>query len=1854
MKRNKLLLISVLACVAITVAMLVLTRSKKSEVHFAHDAAFDPYISAYTAGEIHRTSGVQVRFARNMVPFDAVGKALPENPFHFEPKISGTVQWKNPRTLEFVPEKALPSGKSFLAALEMKHIDDSIPGVPSSFPFEFKTIPQGVKVEILGAQTIDMKKFAWQRLQGEVQTRDFEPDENIEKIFSARLKSKKLPISWRHSPEERLHTFTIDSIPKGMKSGELLLAWDGDKLDLPISGKEIIPIAELGVFRHVKTRVVSRPQTHIVLEFSEPLATNQNLQGLVRLNGSNVKYSIDGNQVKLYPSAQTSGMVNVEVFKGIMNLTGERLDEGFSLPLAIESPKPEVKLIGQGVIIPKSETLPFIFETIGLNAVDVSVVKIFENNIPQFLQVNQLDDDYEMFRVGKEVVKKKILLDAGSVEPNAWVKHSLDLSSLVDPDPGAIYEISLGFRPSYTLYPCDTSENELKDWDMLKRRSDYGDAMEDEEESNEDGYWYSYSWDQRDNPCNAAYYANDRIVRRSVLSSDLGLIFKKGPESALCIVTNIKTTQPVEGVELEIYDFQNQLITRTVTGKDGQAKPQIARKPYLLIAKQGKQRGYLRIDDGSSLSVSRFDVDGLTPHKGLKGFIYGERGVWRPGDEMYLTFMLEDKDKTLPAGHPVQFELIDPLGKVVVTQTKKEGVNNFYSFQPQLSEDAPTGNYMAKVKVGGANFQKYLKVETILPNRLKINLSAGGKELSSVSQGQSLDLNAAWLHGAVAQQLNAEVLVSLYKTETSFKNYRDFVFDDPVRYFESEEITLFEGQLDANGKAQVPLYLNTNTRAPGMLKANFRTRVFEPGGGFSTDMLSAAYSPYEYYAGIRKPSLDKWEPILDISKTHPIEILTLNEAGSPVSRKDLDLKLYKLDWRWWWDNSYNDISNYEGTMYTDPVQSAKLSTVNGKATWNLKVNEGDWGRYLLRVADEAGHITGMIVYVDYLGWYSRSKQGKNEGAKMLNFTADKEKYKVGENVTLNIPTGYEGRALVSIESGSKVLETHWIDAKKGMTSFSFKTTTAMVPNIYAYVTLLQPHAQTKNDLPIRMYGVLGMEVEDPGTILTPTIAMKETLAPNEKFEVKVGEASGKQMTYTLAVVDEGLLSLTRFKTPSPHEAFYRREALRVKTWDIYDMVVGAYGGEIKSLLSIGGDGEGLSPDGAKQNRFKPVVMYLGPFTLPAGQTQTHTLEMPNYVGEIRTMVVAGNSNAYGFAEKATPVKKPLMVLGTLPRVLGPGETLRLPVTVFAMEDRIKNAQVNVTVSGLLELEGSASQSLTFATTGDKVAGFNLKVKPQTGMGKVTIVATSGNDVARYETEIEVRNPNLPVTNVASTVLQAGKNWEQSFQGPGMEGTNSGYMEVSSIPSMNLSARLPYLIQYPYGCIEQTVSSAFPQVHLISLMDLNDKQKKDIENNVKAAVKRLSNFQKADGSFTYWPGNGDYSEWGTNYAGHFLLEARVAGYSIPDGMLDKWAAFQKKAAGDWRNNAFTPALKQAAQLTQGYRLYLLALANQAEMGAMNRMRQEKDLYVAAKAHLASAYYQAGQQKAGQNLMENLPTTIPDYTELSYTYGSAERDRAIILESLSLMNDRKRAEPLVQAISSKLSADTWMSTQSIAYGLISIAKYVGKGTKSNWQFSYRIDGGAWQKVSTSSSVWQMNLANAGSGKVEFKNESSQVLYPRLVTRGVPAQGDNTSASRGLKMDVKFTDLQGVNLDVSKVAQGKEFYAIVQLTNTGTRGTYREMALSQVFPSGWEIYNGRLYDVSDSTTQISVPTYRDIRDDRVYTFYDIKPGETKTFKVRLSASYIGRYYLPSTTSEAMYDNTINARVPGRWVEVIPQTQG
>ncbi|MFK8037076.1 MAG: alpha-2-macroglobulin [Crocinitomicaceae bacterium] len=1831
--------------VCFTILLIVFGCGKGESEQIIVDPGFSNYVNAFTSGVMSNSDNIKVVLIQPVENANP-GEPLTENVFSFHPKIEGQAYWLDQQTIEFRPSQKLSSGQHYKATFHL----GKLLSVEESFDemvFGFMIIHQNLSVDFQGIKPTDLNDFSKQEIFGSVRTSDVVVPADLEACFKAEQSGQALNITWTHKAGSKTHDYTITNVVRGSKEKYIDLSWNGSSIGVDINDKKSIRMPPLDEFSVIQATTIREPGLHFSIQFSDPIDPSQDLTGLVYLaSGQELRLTIVQNEVKAYPVGKLDSEETIIVNQNINNINGKKLLASFEKVVQFNLEKPALELIGEGVIMPSNGELDFPFKAINLKAANIRVIQIYENNITQFFQDNQHNGSSNITRVGRMVYDGTIdLVSAEPIDYGVWNNFKVDLNRFIDAEPGAIYRVMMSFERYQSLYPCGDSTGVAS---PMKRRPVNFDSN--------DYYFNANNWfegwsdyKERENPCSDSYYKYyERQVSRNILASNFGIIAKEGADNEFDVtITDLRSTDQLSGVTVEAYNFQNQLVATNTTNGDGMVRFKAHQKPYLLMAKKGTQRGYLRVDNSSALSLSLYEVGGSEIKQGIKGYIYGERGVWRPGDSLFMSFILEDKLKTMPETHPVVMELYDPMGKLFDKKVSAKGVKGMYSFKFKTTEKSPTGSWRVKTIVGNSEFEQVVKIETIKPNRIKIDL-----DLPSVISGDqsiSTNLSAKWLYGSPASQLKTRVELDVTNMKTAFKGYENYQFDDRSNQFNMNDPVISEGTTSGDGEVKINFKWRKPSNAPGMLKMKFKTKVFEKGGDFSEDFLSTKYSPYESYVGVKLPGGGNWRNALSTEDSHGVSLVALDENGKPVNRK-VKIELYKVSYNWWWEgDGADELTRYINRKSDDLIKSDYFNISNGKGIYNLKFPKRGWGKYMLRIIDPiSGHSTMEEFYGDYSGWYS-DMDGNTEAASMLNLELDKEEYNVGETAEITVPSGGIGKLYVTVEKGDHVIDQFWVNAKEGSTKFKVPTGKEMTPNVYVNVVLIQPHAQDKNSLPIRMYGVAPIYVSDPQTHLNPIVNAPKTVQPETNFKVKVKEKNGKKMAYTLAVVDEGLLSLTRFKTPDAWSTFYKKEALGVRSWDMYRYVMSAQTGKMTALLAVGGDEGLVYKADATANRFKSVIKYIGPFYLDAGDEQSHDIRIPNYIGAVRVMVVGAYEGAYGSTEQEVQVKKPLMVQTTLPRVLGPSEKVTIPVNVISMSSRIKNVRVKVSTNNLLIAKESKERTVTFKKTGDQTIYFDFDVARKLGVATFKVEVSSGKEKAYEEIEILVRPSNPIVEASEFSMVNGNSSWQYDYKSFGISGTNTAKLQISQIPDLNLEKQIGYLIRYPHGCIEQTTSAVFPQLYLESFVNLTKSEKENIDENILAALTKYRSFQNSKGGFSYWPdGNSAANEWGTNYAGHFMIEAKNKGYDLPSGMLKSWIKFQKGAASQWSRNTYFDWGRYQGDLSQAYRLYTLALAESPNIGAMNRLKNDSKLSNAAAWRLAAAYAIIGREKAAAELA-NRDYTVNSYRDMGYSYGSDLRDRAMILETMIYLKDNNRAGELVLDIAKELNVG-WHSTQTRSYALLAIGKSIGSASGSKTLNCTVTINGKTEQLNSALPMYQLELVNKQlkSGAVSVKNNNDRPLFVSFTQAGIPTENKIVTAEKDLEMTVNYKNLKGQSIDVSRLQQGQDFKAIVTVSHPGIRKAYQEIALNQIFPSGWQIINTRLNDDFQGNGQID---YQDFRDDRVYSYFSLNSKETVTIEVQLNATFLGRFYQPAVFCAPMYDERISSIKAGGWVEVVKE---
>lgn len=1817
-------------------------------------ASFSSYIFQYSGGLQSRKTPITVKLA---VPVESksLSDKVNDRLFKIEPSLKGSVKWLDNFTVQFLPASGiLDFGKVFKVDFRLSELFPNTKGL-GDFSFNQYTYPADWALNL---SNIWVDEASSNMLEYEfiLELSDVIDIKDMERLISVTLNNKQLPFTLKPL-ENNNYLLTIPNVEKKSFKADLKINLDGESVGIKnLTITEQVP-AILDSYL-MNYRALNNNERGFVLSFSKPLADNNYFNNLYlkRKDDTTLKFVTKHvkNQIYVYLKSDhndsfASDSIDFELFENIYSSDNIRISNPgvYSINLKpLEGTTPSVKFISDGLILPDSKNRVLKFKANMLKAVDLQIVKIYAENMKRFLQANSSESPEKLKQVGRLVFKQTISLEELATKPlNTQQEFALDLNNLFEQEPGSMYYLALSFKPSYTLIKkfYDAEEDlriksmsnlteETKEWDspsytssLLPLSIPYS--------------WRTYSWDQRDNPNDSTFYMDENNVssRKFAYASKLGLTIKENTDNTLWITANdIITTKPLSKVQLTAYNYQLIKIGEGVSDNNGFARIDCREGvPFIVSGQLDKDITYIKLIQGGQLATSRFDVSGTSTINGLKGFIYGERGVWRPGDTIHVSFVVEDLERRLPKDHPAIFELYNPRGQFYTKQVANAVGNGMYYFKVATKHDDPTGTWDGYVKLGGSTFYKSFSIETIKPNRLKINLDLDSSLLQCNNINNSLTLSSNWLTGASAAYLDTDIELSLTTLSNPFPKFKDYLFRNTYSTFNPDKITILEGTLDSNGKIKHTFKLPEYNNAPGMLIGTLFARVYEPGGERSIHTKDVEVSPFKSYVGLNVINNDKNAWSFETDVKHTIDIVNLTPQGKTIANGQIEYKIYKLSWYWWYDRTDNGLSFLDSQSVKIVDEGQVNTNKDGAARVNFQIDYPSYGYYIIAVKDRnSRHAVYKQIYVDWPYWRGSSNKSSGKGLNTFNFVVDKESYEVGDEIVATLPPLKNGRALISIENGKEVVKREWVDTKEDApTLVKFKATKEFIPNIYMFVSLFQPHEQTINDSPIRLYGITPIMVTDKSTILTPVISVPGVIEPQKEFTVSVSEKEGKEMTYTLAVVDDGLLDLTSFKTPNAYKSFFAKEALGISTWDMFDDVIGAKNSIFDKIYRIGGD-ENLAADDAKANRFKPVVHFEGPFVLKKGKSASHKITLPMYVGSVRTMVVAAGDGAYGSADANSFVRSPLMLLSSLPRVLSIGEDVWVPVNVFALEDAIKNVQLKVETSPNITIDGNKTVTLSFPQKGDKLQYFHFKIGNGIGIEKVKFTASGANFTASEEIEIDVRNPNPPIINTQTKVLPKGESVVLPYSFDFKNANQQLSLVVSTIPSFDLVKRLDFLNGYYHGCTEQITSRALPLLYLGYIQELTKGEKTKLDTFVNQTIHELYARQTAEGGFVYWPGSSYNSEWATQYAGMFLLRAKEMGYDVNDKVLKKFVSYLESVG---RSQS---ALNNESNYLQAYNLYVLALANKANLSAMNRLADRKDLSAESMWILASAYALAGKDKVAKELIYKAKTA--SNSGYYYYYGSSLRDKAFKLLTLSVLNNKEEAFVELKDMVELMNKQAYYQTQSTAYSLMAIGEFAKKIKLGIINYNMTLNGGKSQQISTSktSNTTEIKFTDL-KGNVKVENVSEGDFYVELTERKSVIKDLFGAQDRGLEVAVSYLDKDRKRIELSTLKPGTDFIAHVIVKNTN--GHYlQNVALTHIIPTNCEIYGTSQYFViaKNGDSAGGSLSYQDIRDDRVLSYFNLEKGEAAVIDVNLQAVFSGNFIVPAVSAEVMYSPEINGR--------------
>ncbi len=1819
---------------------------------------YSGYVADYSVPPISRCGEIYVRldFAPDTSLIERINW---KEVFTVSPGIEGEVFYDPYSRKIYMQSHGIQYKKKYHVKLDLSALR-TVPEHLKFFEFDLEAKSQ---VWSFHASHPEVKSMEEVNYIGKVSYVDCEPDRSvIENGFKAWQGDRELPVVWSHSvTDSHLSEFRIEGIKRTGKEEKIRVELNMEPLGEEEKATHEVIIPAKTDFKFLEAKIESND--YVQLFFSDPLLPEQNLEGLITLSkGSILRSVIQDNRIDLFLDNSLVDHCKLGISAEIQNLDKSPLKEKISKTLYFTPPKPDVKFAESGHILPPEDGWKVPVKLVSAYGFRLRILKVYEQNAHYFFQTNtrSLAEQTGLERYGKIVLDT--IYNTGKENVFDERSYLIDLGAEVKREPRALYKLFLTIPSEYSAYPCDEKVIQgAKDMlDYLNFNGPGSRVVYDDFDYDEYYYYYEPTfYDEHidvkfSNPCEE-YFFSQIHDQRMLICSDVGLVVKYEPEKQryFSYVSSISTSDPIQGSTVELYNYQGIKLVSGKTGSDGIVNLQTDNLPFLakVIAPDG-QGMYLHLMEEKALSLSTFQVDGKDWQNKAKIHFYGERDVWRPGDSCYVSCIYFDEHKKLPAKLPLNLKLRDPRGRIMKEWTVSDHKMGLFDLRFSTGLNDPTGIWNLELIMGNQKYRHPVRIETVRPNRLKFDVVFAKEKMLLTTDPMDAALSLKWMHGLEAADLKTEVNMQQTSIPNPFGSaFNGYVFDDLTKNYLSDVGLISEEVTNKNGQTKFEIPIEPSEVYPSVMQFNFRLKGFEKGGSFSTDVKTIRYSPYTKYIGVKWPGFSTGDDMIMMEKGKNIQLVCVDASGNKTDGV-VTMRTYKIERSWWYDFGSNDL-DYSAikNQNKELVKERKINVKKEGTT--IAIDEGIFA-FVEFTLGETGHSTGRPVYVFDYNYYNNASDV--DQVEVLNFQLEKQEFTVDETLSFDLPAAAKGKFLITVEKGGSIVHQESIPSGANPSRVSIKLRPEMAPTAYVHVHYIAAYKEHKSHRPLRLYGVQPIKVFAPETVLSPILDIAQELRADQNFNLTVKEKNGKKMAYTIAIVDEGLLDITQFKTPQPWDFFFAKEALNIKTWDMYRDIFHRFFGEYTSLLAVGGDESILISPQAKAQRFKPAVRYLGPFVLEAGKTATHTVQINDYVGSVRTMVIATSGQAFGSTQKTSKVVKPLMLYATLPRVLSPGETLKLPVTVFAMKDNIKQVTVEAKCLNADVFNNGSVQNLTFSRIGEKDIYFDMETPVKTDVLRFEITARSGNEFAKEEIEIDLRNASPPVTTEESYVVGAAKSTTISYKPFGMAGTRTAYLMLSSGIDVAFEPLVEKLIRYPHGCLEQTVSSVFPQIYLHKMGLLTETQAMEFRQNLKALIQKLRQMQTSSGGFVYWPGYNSPNYWGTSYAVHFMSEAKKLGYDVPENMIKSALNYQFDAASKWTYPVSGNSYYYGNQdLDQAYRLYGLAQAGKPNFGAMNKLRLYPKLSNTARWLLASALLKVGEKDAADQLIKGVNYVVKDYREFGNTFGSQIRDQAIILNILlakgDLINGKKIADDLSKHFKGKKF--NYLNTQEISFSLMGFAQYIEKTGSAGAGIPLEVSSNGKSlfndDLSNKPQRIKLDAKEATEHQLVVKNKGKGQVFASVVLHGTPLRDETPAGANDLEMSVVYKDITGVTKDFKKLIQGQEYSITVTLKHPGMRDDYENMALTVMVPAGCEIINTRLYNIgAGNSGQFD---YQDIRDDRIYTYFSLKKAETKSFKFLVNASFQGKYWMPSVYAEAMYDGRVNAKSAGFWMTIDPK---
>ena len=1756
-------------------------------------------ITSFTPqGNVNRLTTFTIEFSKDIAPAEVQNKWVTDEYVTFEPKIEGKFKWTDSKTLLFSPDYPLQPIQSYTAKITDKVLFDK--KYSSDFgTYKFQTPDfDATKADFFWTQIPNQSYkisvqsnlyFNYAVEPNDIRNylevyKDNEPVVDF-KIISD-TPSDVIAVNFGEISQTEKEQNLKVVIKKGLQSvlGKKPLQVERSFVQkLPPITKLAITSVSSGFNGTTGWINVSTTQT----------VDEKKLADFVSLTPKrDLKFFSNENQFRIETDLSGLNTAELLIKKGLPGLYGGELEFDYSQTVSFVEINPSINFADKsGMYLMLTGNKNLEVNAVNLNSVEIEVSQIFKNNLLHFLNrtgYRDYDNSYYYWRNsyyagtdGKTIYTEKIDLK----DKKNWLqKFTVNVNKALNQRYKGIY--------------------------LLSVRSD-------------DDRWINDS----------KFFA----------ISDLGIICKKSGDEIIVFVNSLKQTEPVDNVEISVISTNNQIVLAGKTNKEGIIKFTGVKKsiegftPRLITAEKDDDFNFIDLNR-MGVETSRFDVGSsysYTPD--YNAFIYSDRNLYRTGDRVNLSAIIRNDQIQVVNELPVIVKIITPTGKVSEEFKKKLNLEGSFELSFDLPAYAQTGEYVAEVYSGPKQFlgSYRFSVEDFVPDKIRVNVGSDGK---TKYPGETVNINveSEYLFGAKAAGLKYESEVQLNHISFRSKKYHKFDFTNSSVRNSQVQSYFIDSVLDQNGKSGFQYKIPDNLKSGGIIKGTAYVSVFDVTGRTVNRNTSFNIYPEKYFIGIKAPGY-----YFATNENQTFQLIAVDENDNPINNFNAVAKLVRYEWytvlkrdnsnRYYYTSEKKEVPEWERDILISGKPFDFQFSLNHSGDYELRIYKKGSSDYQKKsfYAFGWGRTTASSFEVD--------KEGRVE------MVFDKESYEPGEKAKVLFTTPFAGKMLVTLERNG-VYFYKFINVENRSTEMEIDLTNDYMPNVYVTATLFRKHTMESSTPFLVGHGFASIKVEKKANHLPVKIEAPVKIKPLTKQKITIKTLPEKEIYVTLAAVDEGILQIKNFHTPDPYKYMYGKRPLSVGSYDLYKLLLP----EIASISSSPG-GDYMEEAKQIQKRSNPVKserFHL--LSIWSGIKKTNEegvvnveMDIPQFNGDVRLMALAYSGSRFGSAEEHMKVADDIIIEPQVPRFLATNDSLITNVTVINTTSSKGNVDVSLRTEGPVKISSASSKSVTVDANSTGHVSFAVKTGDEVGTGKI-IFETSGIAKVKQEIEIGVRPVSPLVVESGSGIINPNEKIKLEISKDYLPSTQNSTLTISKFPAVRFAKQLKYLVGYPYGCIEQTVSKLFPQLYFEDLAKLVAPDLYRTNNPayyVKEGIRKIESMQLYDGSISYWQGE-DYSNWwGSVYAAHFLIEAKKAGYNPSESVINKLLNYLAKRAKENSTYDYVTyfqnkrTINKIANKEILYSLYVLALADKGDISTMNFYKARPQLLSTDTKYLLAGAYALTNN--WNTYYEIIPSSFkPEITERMSggNFDSEIRASAIMLNVLLEVQPNSSQIPyMIKHLTQE--ADLMYSTQERSFAFLALGKAATRTANTEMKIDITAEG---KKIGTyNNSDLTLTSGKLNSDDVVLSSSGKGSVYYFWSTEGIKKSPEIKEKDSFMRVRRSYYDYRsGYPVLNNDFKQGQLIVCKISLEGTGR---YAEnIVITDLLPAGFEIENPRLSASTELKWKTNNPInvqYMDIRDDRLLLFTNLDRYVKREFYYMLRVVSKGKFQLPVIGAEAMY---------------------